>query len=353
MKPVKEAELRAFVLSVLDRCGLSAADANTTADVLVTTDTCGVFTHGTKCLLTYTRRLRGHGLKPRGKPRVLDQGPAWATVDGDCAIGMVTSVFAMNLAIDKAAAAGIALVVVRHSCHFGAAGYYASLAAARGQIGFVVCNAEPRVGAPGSQVPVLGSNPIAFAAPSGSKGSMVLDIATAAAAGGKVAAAAAAGKTVPPDWLVDEQGAPVTDPNRYLAGTAFLAPMSAHKGYGLGLMVEVLSGALSGSGMRAAVGMADWDPPEQETDYGHAFMSINPALFLGQGVFQERMDSLLGGIKGLPSTPGSGGVKIPGEIEQEKRKKALERGIELPQDVIAALQKVAQENGVPAPDFLR
>lgn len=353
MKTVKETELRAFVLSVLEKCGLSAADAQTTADVLVTTDTWGVFTHGTKFLVTYTRRLRGHGLKPAGRPRVLNQGPAWATVDGDCAIGMVTGVFAMNLAIEKAASSGIALVVVRHSCHFGAAGYYASLAAARGQIGFVVCNAEPRVGAPGSQVPVLGSNPLAFSAPSGSNGTMVLDIATAAAAGGKVAAAAAAGKPVPSDWLVDDHGKPVTDPNRYLEGNAFLAPMSGHKGYGLGLMVEVLAGALSGSGMRAAVGMADWDPPEKETDYGHAFLSINPAIFLGEGVFPVRMDSLIGGIKGLPSIPGSGGVKIPGQIEQEKRQRALERGIELPEDVVAALQKVAEENAVPLPAFLQ
>lgn len=353
MKPVLESELRAFVLAVLEKCGLSRADAETTADVLVTTDTWGVFTHGTKGLATYTRRLRGGGLKPRGRPRVEAESPAWARVDGDCAIGMVTGVFAMELAMRKAAKAGIAIVTVRHSCHFGAAGYYASLAPARGQIGLAVCNAEPRVGAPGSRAMVLGSNPIGFAAPSASEGPMVLDIATAAVAGGKVAAMAAAGKAVPPDWLVDDNGQPVTDPQRYLAGQAFLAPMSGHKGYGLGLMVEVLAGALSGAGMRAAVGMADWDPPEKETDYGHTFISIAPSVILGSDQFPHRMDDLLGGIKRLPATAEARSVKIPGQIEAEKRARALREGMTLPPDLVQALRKTAEENGVPLPAFLR
>lgn len=353
MKPVSVSDLNAFVLAVLDRCGVSKADAQTAADVLVTTDTWGVFTHGTKGLLTYTRRLRGHGLKPQGRPKIERQGPSWAAVDGDCALAMVTGVFAMNVAIEKAAASGIAIVTVRHSCHFGSAGYYASLAADHGQIGFVVCNAEPRVSAPGSAVPVLGSNPIGFAAPSQSKGNMVLDIATAAAAGGKVAAAASAGQQVPTDWLVDEQGNPVTDPHRYLNGNAFLAPMSAHKGYGLGLMVEVLSAALSGSGMRDKTGMADWDPPEKETDYGQTFLSIDPAVIMGANVFAPRMDDLLSGIRGLPATKSAGQIKIPGDIEQDKRKGALKDGIPLPPDVVKALQTVAKENNVPVPAFLQ
>ncbi len=353
MQPVTEADLRSFVLAVLARCGLSATDAATTADALVTTDTWGVFTHGTKGLLTYTRRLRGHGLKPQGRPYILREGPAWANVDGDCAIGMVTSVYAMNLAIDKAAQSGIAIVAVRHSCHFGAAGYYASLAGARGQIGFAFCNAEPRVAAPGSRAPVLGSNPIGFSAPSKSQGTMVLDIATAAVAGGKISAAAAAGKPVPPDWLVDDTGEPVTDPNRYLNGSAFLAPMAGHKGYGLALMVEVLSGALSGSGIRDKIGMADWDPPEKETDYGHTFISIDPGVILGPGVFPPRMDELLGGIKHIPATAAAGSVKIPGEIEQEKRRKALAEGIPLPADVRKALRLTAEENHIPVPGFLQ
>ena len=133
----------------------------------MTTDTWGVYTHGTKALYAYTRRLREKGLKPRGRPRVQSEGPAWALVDGDSSLGMVTGVFAMNLAVAKAATSGIALVVVRNSCHFGAAGYYAALAASQGQIGLAMSNDVPSVSAPGSCGAVMGSNLLRFRAPSG------------------------------------------------------------------------------------------------------------------------------------------------------------------------------------------
>ena len=351
MKPVLIRELKAFVLEVLDRCGVSPDDAETTAAVLVTTDSWGVFTHGSKFLGDYTRRLRAQGLKARGRPTIEREGPAWALVDGDRSLGMVTGVFAMNLAMAKAATSGIALVTVHNTYHFGAAGYYAWMAASRGLVGLALANAIPSVSAPGSRGPVLGSNPFAFAAASAGQGAMVLDISTATVAGGKVMVAAAEGRQVPADWLIDHQGRPTTDPNLFLQLQAFLTPMAGHKGYGLALMIEILSGGLSGGALRDRIG-AFVDPPGKSADYSHAFVAINPGLFLGQEIFLGRLDDLFAGIRRAPAAAGAGQVKIPGEIEEAKRQNALAAGIELPPDVVEVLRAVAKETGCDRPDFL-
>src|SRR5262249_12091828 len=176
--------LRAFCLEALAKVGVGEEDARTTADVLVTTDTWGVFTHGVKALLGYARRLRGGGLRADARPTIVSDGPAWAIVDGGSALGMVTSVLAMRTAAAKARASGIGSVGVRNSCHFGAAGYYAHLAAAEGCIGLAMANDVPSVAAPGSRGAVTGSNPLAYAVPTRSGRSILLDMATSTVAGG-------------------------------------------------------------------------------------------------------------------------------------------------------------------------
>jgi LDH2 family malate/lactate/ureidoglycolate dehydrogenase len=118
---VSAQNLHAFCVEALTQVGVGEPDARTAADVLVTTDTWGTFTHGTKALRAYIRRLRGGGLKKKGAPKVASEGPAWAMVDGDSSLGMVSSVFAMNTAMAKAATAGIAFVGLRNNCHYGAA----------------------------------------------------------------------------------------------------------------------------------------------------------------------------------------------------------------------------------------
>jgi LDH2 family malate/lactate/ureidoglycolate dehydrogenase len=265
---------------------------------------------------------------------------------------MVTGVFSMKLAMAKAAASGVALVVVRNSCHFGAAGYYASLAASEGLIGVAVSNDVPSVAAPGSRAAVMGSNPFAFGAPSGHEGAMVLDIATAGVAGGKVAAAAAEGKSVPSSWLVDAEGQPTSDPSLFVQRKASLAPMAGHKGYGLALMIEILSGALSGAAMRDKVGIWMWEPLGKPTDHSHAFLAINPSVFLGEKVFGERLDDLFRGIRKSPAVRDVDHVMIPGEIEQDKRRDALSAGIDFPAEVLRLLRVAAEENGCPIPSFL-
>ena len=184
--------------------------------------------------------VRGRTASQTATPVIARQGPAWAIVDGNSAIGMVTSVFAMQTAISKAKACGVGYVGVKNSCHFGAAGYYAHLAAREGLIGIAMANDIPSVTAPGARGAITGSNPLAYAVPAGSEPPIMLDMAISTVAGGKVYAAHALGQPIPDNWIVGADGRPTTDSSAYPFRGA-LMPMAGHKGYGLALLIETLS----------------------------------------------------------------------------------------------------------------
>jgi ureidoglycolate dehydrogenase (NAD+) len=350
VKSISVAELTGLVVAILEKSGVGAEDAQLTADVLVTTDSWGVATHGTKLLRGYGQRLRAGGLDPRGRPKIIEEGPAWAVVDGGSALGMVTSVFATRTAIGKARQSGIALVVVRNSCHFGAAGYYAYLAAQEKMIGLAVANDAPAVAAPGSKGPVFGSNPFAFGTPAGTHAPVMLDISTAVVAGGKIRQAMSHGKPIPEGWLVDMEGRSTTDGNLY-PDHASLLPMGGHKGYGLALMIDVLAGALAGAAIRDKVGAWVYQP-DTPTLHGHAFIVIDPKIVGGLESFQSGMNQLVEGVKSCATVPGVESLLMPGEIEDRKRMAALKNGIPLAGDVLESLGLAAQEAGVPLPPSL-
>ena len=178
--------LEAFSTSALLKAGVNPEDARTTADILVLTDTWGIFTHGTKILRGYIQRIQSGGIRKNGRPKIASEGPAWAMVDADSALGMVGSTFAMRVAIAKARTAGIAYVGVRNSGHFGAAGCYAAMAAEEGMIGLAMANDTPTMTVPGGRGLILGINPFECAIPTGETHPILLDIALSVVAGGKV-----------------------------------------------------------------------------------------------------------------------------------------------------------------------
>ncbi|MBA3707877.1 MAG: Ldh family oxidoreductase [Planctomycetes bacterium] len=338
---VQAPALEAFVIKALTQVGVGSTDAATTARVLVTTDTWGTFTHGVKSLPGYIRRLRAGGMNKDAKPRVVSDGPAWAMIDGQSALGMVTSVTAMELAMAKAKACGIAYVGVHNSCHFGAAGYYASMAAERGMIGLAMANDTPSMNIPGAKGRALGNNPFAFAAPCGSR-FVMLDIALSTVAAGKIMAAEFLGKSIPSGWLIDPDGKPSTDPKDFLAGGS-LTPMGGHKGYGFGILVEALSAALTGASMASQCLPWITSDPSQATGHGAAFIALDVAAMMPGGTFATRMDALAAEMRSTPRVDGCDRIYLPGEIELERRDRALKEGIELPPDVVAKVRGVAAD----------
>ncbi len=340
-------DLERFIATVLRGCAVSERDAATTAGILARTDAWGVFTHGVKCLAGYVARLRAGGLDPRAIPRVEREGPAWAVVDGGAALGMVTSVMAMDLAIAKARAAGVGFVGVRNSCHFGAAGAYAIRAAEAGMIGIAMANDKPSMIVPGARGRVLGNNPLAIAVPC-PDGPVLLDMALSTVAGGKIMAARYAGAPIPADWSVDASGEPTTDPQGFLGGGA-LTPVGGHKGAGLALAVEVLAAVLTGAGVTEEVGawLHDLDRP---SNHGAAFLVLDIAQFLPLADFLARMAALAGGIRAAPRRDGCARISLPGELEQERAAAARAHGIDLPPDVADAVRALAAGSGLALAD---
>jgi ureidoglycolate dehydrogenase (NAD+) len=341
-KNVSVSELTDFGVAALRKCGVSEADARVTIDVLVTTDTFGVYTHGVKCLRGYIVRLRAGGLKADAVPCVDREGPAWAIVDGQNALGMVTSVFAMNKAIEKAKTAGMAYVGVRNSCHFGAAGYYATLAAKAGMIGMAMANDYPSMAILGAKKAVLGTNPFAYAVPAGKNDPIFLDIASSTVAGGKVRIAQAKNQKIPDTWMVDADGIPTTDPFLY-PGSASLLPFAGHKGYGIALMIENLAGVLTGTG--AMWDLNNWIDGRKDipTNHGAAFLAFNVGAIIGLDAFKKRVDQLIQELHDTPKAKGTERLYVPGEMEWENRKKALANGVALPADVMDSLRALAGE----------
>ena len=349
---VSPQNLHAFCVEALTKVGVDQTDARTTADVLVTTDTWGTFTHGTKALRAYIRRLRGGGLKKNGAPNVIAEGSAWAMVDGDSSLGMVSSVFAMNTAMAKAETAGITFVGLRNNCHYGAAGYYAAMAAEKNMIGFSMANDIPTVNAPGARGSIMGSNPFGFAAPAGKERPILLDMATSTVAGGKVFAAAALGKTIPAYWLLDVNARPTTDPTVF-SHAASLTPLGGYKGYGIAFMIEALSAILTGAAIRWQVLSWTFSDPSKPTGHGAAFIAINIASFMPVELFKERMDQTIREIRASEKADGTERIYLPGEMEWERREKALAEGMDLPEDVVASLRSLAEDLNLDFDRLLR
>jgi len=337
-------QLDRFCVEAMCRCGMTPENARTTAEVLVMTDLWGVHTHGTKQIRMLMKNFRDGRMDVAARAECVGEGPGWAHFDGHHSMPMPTSVLAMQTAVDKAKQTGIAIGTVRNSGHYGAAGYYACLAARQGRIGLSLTNVDPGVAAPGSRGAVLGTNPFAYAVPAGEEPPIMLDIATSVVAASKIYALRQLGKPLPEGWIVDGDGIPTIDPGNYpLAGA--LLPMAGHKGYGLGLMVEILTGMLSGGAFGKDVlswVFGDAAPVNQS----HTFIAINVAAFEPVAEFKQRMDVLIRQIKDAPKARGAERIYLPGEKEWEHREEALAHGLDLPEDVCDSLRGLADDAGM-------
>ena len=337
-------KLEAFCIDALRSAGVNESDARATAEILVLTDTWGVFTHGTKNLRGYIRRITGGGIRKDAHPKIEREGPAWAIVDADSGLGMIGSTFAMRAAIAKARSAGIGYAGVRNSCHFGAAGCYAAMAADENMIGLAMANDTPTMTVPGGRGLILGNNPFACAIPTGEKYPILLDIAMSVVAGGKVFSAAAMGQKIPETWMVDSEGRPTADPTLFPHAGALL-PMGGHKGYGLALMIETLSAILTGASIAGHVLSWSFSDASLATGHGAAFIAVDVNTLMPMAEFTQRMTQTIREIRAAPTVEG-GHIYLPGELEWARRETALREGIDMPEDVLASLRSLAGEMGL-------
>lgn len=345
MKKIKLEDLREFSVKALVNAGLTQENAEMTADVLITTDTFGVMTHGTKNLNQYIQKMHAGGLDAKAEPTVEAEGPAFAILNGNKAVGMVSGCKAMNLAIEKAKQCGIAYVGVKNSCHFGAAGYYANLAAKEGLIGLSMSNADPVIAVPNGSKKAIGTNPFSFAAPLGNGKSVFLDIALSNVAALKVIMAQEKNQAIPDTWLVDEEGQPTTDAFKF-PKNASLQPMAAHKGYGFAVLVELLAAVMTGAGILSEV--SSWNLDMSSTNNaGHAFIAIDVSKMLPMDSFYARIGQMTEELKNGPKAKGAEKIFLPGEMEWDRREKVLESGeIELTDAMVSSLKALAEASNL-------
>jgi LDH2 family malate/lactate/ureidoglycolate dehydrogenase len=342
-------DLKAFIVSVFDRWGTPPAIADLTADLMVRTDLRGVDSHGVGMLPTYLRWHRQGWIVPAAEPKIARDEGTTAVVDGQQAFGHYTSTRAMELAMAKARAYGVGFVTCRNSNHYGAAANYSMMALAQDMIGLSLTNSGPAVVPTYGRQAMLGTNPISFAAPAGRHFPFVLDMATSTVAIGKLSVALRWGKPIPAGWALDEEGQPTTDPTvayqtRQLTPLGATRDLGGHKGYGLAVMVDILSGVLAGAGF-ADSRRRNADPTR--ADIGHFFAAIDIARFRDLDAFKADMDDLLQALKDSPKAEGQDRIYVAGEPEWECEARRRREGIPIAPGLVEQLRAVSADMAVP------
>jgi LDH2 family malate/lactate/ureidoglycolate dehydrogenase len=346
-----ESRLKAFVVTALTKAGVTPADAAIVADVLVAADLRGVESHGVARLdAYYVSRIRAGQIAAKPNVQTVRETPTSLLVDAGNGLGHPTAKRTMERLLDKAAQSGAAFGAVRNSNHYGIAGYYAMLALDRDMIGIASTNSV-RYGAPtfGKEI-LLGTNPLAFAIPAKNEPAFVLDFATTTVPKGKLEVYNRKGKQLNPGWAIDANGHETLDPNVALKGA--LLPLGGygvdnggHKGYGLGLLVDILCGVLSGGAFGTDLPSPSDGPLPGRIS--HFFAAFKIDGFRDPAQFKADMDIELRAFKDSAKAPGHDRIYVAGEIEHEKTLYNREHGVPVHVKVWDGLQKLAADLDIP------
>ncbi|MCP3395248.1 Ldh family oxidoreductase [Bradyrhizobium sp. CCGB12] len=344
---------------VLSAWGMTPDKIDVIADLLVETDLRGIESHGASMLPLYDKMRRAGGLNMTPTTKIVRENAATALIDGDAGLGHPVAVEAMNLAVKKCKRIGIGAVSVVNSHHFGATGLYAEMAARKGAIALVTSSARTVAVIPtGGTTPVLGTNPIAFAAPASRGDPFLLDMSTSAVAANKVKVYAYHQTPLPVGWVVDGAGRPVSDPKEGFrmcmeSDVGGLMPMGGtretgtHKGYGLAVMAQLLGSTLAG-GSFSPFRSRDAKPGAPD-NIGHFFLALDPAFFRDSGSFEDGVSDILDHLRGTPAIDPENPVIVAGELEFTRRAERLKTGIPLNDAFLDEVRTVAKSAGV---DFI-
>lgn len=327
---VEAAVLQTWVAGVFVRLGLRATDAAVVAETLVEADLRGVGSHGVQRLSGYAQGLQRGSIVAQPKIEAIKDSGWAAVIDGGGGMGQLAAQAGMCLALERAAAGGHGAVTVRNSTHCGAMAYYALQAVPQRCIGLAVTSAGINMMPTGGREKLVGNNPLAYAIPTGREAPLVLDMATSVVAGGKLDMARLRGEQIPLGWALDEGGQPTTDPVAARKGA--LLPLGGPKGYGLAVVLDVLSGVLSGGRFGKGLG---------QSGSSHFFEAFQIEAFTPYAEFLARMGALVDQLHDCPPAEGSAGVLLPGEPEHNLRARQLRDGLPLEQTLLDELDALA------------
>lgn len=319
---VDEKELRALVTKKLTEAGLNNGDADIVADVLVHADLRGIRSHGVIRTEHYVQRLGAGSLNTNPCFTFKKIRPAAGLLDADDGMGHSACLEAMDRACELAQETGIAMVGVENGSHCGALSYFVLEAVSKGMIGMAVTHTDKCVAPYGGAKPFFGTNPIAFGFPTSKHDPVVFDIATSNTAYGKILHAKEQNSPIPDDWGIDGEGHPTTDPNQVQA----LLPFGGHKGYGIALVIDVLTGVLLGAqyGPHITAMYGDYDKPRK---LASTMIAIDPETYAGLNSFMANMDAMVDDLHAQQPGPGYESVLVPGEPEWSNERRNREHGI--------------------------
>ena len=336
--------LREFMEHTFQKLGLENEDARICADILITSDLRGIESHGIGRLRMYVDRIKKGLIEIEDHSEIVKESPTTAVIDGHHGIGMVIAYRAMQLAIQKADEFGMGAVAVRNSTHFGIDGYYPLMAIENNMIGMSFTNARPAVAPTFSGQPTLGTNPIAFGAPTDEDFPFLYDAATSITQRGKIEVLNRQEKPVYSGWVIDNNGKPLGKPGEILDllvdKKAALLPLGgtdensgSHKGYGLSTIVEILSSSLQSGAF--LFGLSGYDKQGKETRFrvGHFFQAIKIENFVDVDVFKKNIGDLLRDLRSVQKLPGQKRIYTAGEKEYEKQLQIAEKGVPINQNL--------------------
>ena len=354
-------QLQQFSASVFQKIGCSSSDAALAAEVLSSADLRGVDSHGIARLTGYVRLWEKQRINTRPNVRVVHETPSTAVVDGDAGLGLVVAPWAMQVAIAKASSAGTGWVSVRHSNHFGIAGYHAMQALPHDMVGIALTNASPLVAPTFALDRLLGTNPIAVAIPAGDQPPLVVDMATTTVANGKLEILQRKEQPAPTGWIQDRAGQPSINPKELSQGGALL-PLGgdyehgSHKGYCLSSVVDIFSAVFSGANYGPWVPpfVSFLDPPANPVGkgIGHFLGAMRVDAFRPADEFKRHMDRWITTFRRARAAEGHERVLIPGDPERATEAQRRQAGVPLLEPVVADLVELGERLGV-ATDFLR
>ena len=339
---IAEKALRGIAEEILVRLGEEEGNAAVAAGALVRADMRGVSTHGVNLLRLVAQRVSAGMLALPTRVETVRDEEGTAVLDGGNGLGQVAAARALRLSVEKARRHGIGMVLLRNTNNIGALGCYSSAAAAEdGVVSILTTNGNASVAPYGAAEPFFGTNPISIAVPSGGGRSIVLDMSSSVVARGKIRLASLSGQSIPPDWALDAAGEPTTDPKKALKGS--LLALGGPKGSGLAMVIDILSGVLSGSAYGRK--LKSFHELDGATGVGACFIAADVGRFIAPEAFVSLMGAYTAEIKGLRRQGGVEEILLPGEPELRMEEEGRREGIEVPEAVAAGLDEILARLG--------
>lgn len=336
-------EIEQILIEIFMKSGLCEEYAKTVAENLVLAEMRNTRSHGLVQTSNYAKWMKNGRININPEMKILKETPVTLAIDADFAPGSVAGKYAMDLTIAKAKENGIAMTTVKNGTHYGVSAYYAMRATNEDMIGLAFTNSVKLMAPYGGYERELGTNPICIAVPAENHKPVIYDGATSIAAYNKIFFAKTNGRKIPDNWALDNTGHVTTEPKDVVVDGGAVLPFGEYKGYGLAVMVNIMTGLLSGGSIIYDENM---ELKEDSNATAYSFMAIDISKFTELGEFKKTMDLFVDRLKTSNKREGIEEIYVPGEPEDIAYEKSLKNGICIDDGVVNSIKETMESLGL-------